>query len=234
MPQTSDSFSGLVVNAWGRCRQNLRINLIAGLVIWLVGVSVCYAYWNIEEAKSFFFRIAEAKKEYGYLYSACATAVFGGVIPFLFLLCTAQIERTRILKTFFFFLFFWAYKGVEVDAFYRLQTLLVGGQSSFWTVFTKVVIDQFVYCIIWSAPLTAIFYGWKDAHFSWKQVEVLKKKERMIGECFFLLISTWIIWTPAVSIVYSMPSDLQIPLFNLTLCFFVLVITVSKARRVAG
>ena len=34
------------------------------------------------------------------------------------------------------------------------------------------------------------------------------------------------VWTPATAIVYSLPTALQIPLFNLTLCFFVLLVSV--------
>ena len=37
-------------------------------------------------------------------------------------------------------------------------------------------------------------------------------------------ISAWIVWVPAVLIIYSLPANLQIPLFNLVLCFFSLVL----------
>jgi hypothetical protein len=60
---------------------------------------------------------------------------------------------------------------------------------------------------------------------------VLKNFGLMLDEILFLLFSTWIIWIPAVTIVYSMPTNLQIPLFNLTLCFFVLVITIAEPKK---
>ena len=46
---------------------------------------------------------------------------------------------------------FWAYKGIEVDAFYRLQALMFGNGSDFLTIFAKVVVDQFVYNPVWAA-----------------------------------------------------------------------------------
>jgi hypothetical protein len=40
-----------------------------------------------------------------------------------------------------------------------------------------------------------------------------------------------LIWIPAVSIIYSMPNELQIPLFNLVLCFWVLLLNVLNKPR---
>ena len=56
---------------------------------------------------------------------------------------------------------------MEVDAFYRLQGFLFGQSNSFEVIFAKVFTDQFIYCVIWAAPTTAIFYGWKNANFVW-------------------------------------------------------------------
>jgi len=115
-----------------------------------------------------------------------------------------------------------------VDAFYRLQGYLFGYESTFRTILTKVLVDQFVYCIFWSAPFTALFYGWKKAGFKFDADPSWLSARFICEESIFLLISTWIIWIPSVSIIYAMPENLQIPLFNITLCFFVLVISVLQ------
>lgn len=48
------------------------------------------------------------------------------------------------------------------------------------------------------------------------------------------LVSTWVVWVPATSLVYTLPSPLQIPLFNLVLCFFVLLLSfVSQTASAA-
>ena len=67
---------------------------------------------------------------------------------------------------------------MEVDAFYRLQGFLFGQSNSFEVIFAKVFTDQFIYCVIWAAPTTAIFYGWKNANFVW-----VKKKSATSGAC---------------------------------------------------
>ena len=37
------------------------------------------------------------------------------------------------------------------------------------------------------------------------------------------LIGLWGVWVPAVTIIYSLPASLQIPLFNVVLCFYALL-----------
>ena len=222
--------------AWSRSANGLRHNLFAGIFIWIVATLVYFLYQSSDVCQNQLDELAQIKLEYGYLYSACATGLFGGLIPFLAMFFRGSVPPRRTFQWFLFFPLFWAFKGVEVDAFYRLQSFFFGASPEFKVVLYKVVVDQFVYCVIWSAPLTAIFYGLKDADFKWTDVVVLKNFSLMLDEILFLLFSTWIIWIPAVTIVYSMPTNLQIPLFNLTLCFFVLVITITEPKKqvVAG
>ena len=219
---------GRISKAWSRSANGLRHNLFAGVFIWIVATLVYFFYKSSEVCQNQLDELARIKLEYGYLYSACATGLFGGLIPFLAMFFRGSVPPRRTFQWFLFFPLFWAFKGVEVDAFYRLQSFFFGASPEFKVVLYKVLVDQFVYCVIWSAPLTAIFYGWKDADFKWTDVVVLQNFGVMLDEILFLLFSTWIIWIPAVTIVYSMPNNLQIPLFNLTLCFFVLVITLSE------
>jgi hypothetical protein len=45
-----------------------------------------------------------------------------------------------------------------------------------------------------------------------------------------VILSNWLVWIPAVSVVYAMPTELQIPLFNLVLCFWVLLLAVLNKK----
>ena len=106
-----------------------------------------------------------------------------------------------------------------------------GRSTDALVVFYKVLVDQFVYCVFWSAPTTAIVYGWKNADFAWKKVRVIRFLNELVSESAFLLLTTWILWIPAVSIIYAMPANLQIPMFNLTLCFFVIIISYLEPKN---
>jgi hypothetical protein len=211
---------------WRLSLAGFRANLIPGIVLWVVGLGVALAYYKMDSAKGFFDGVISVKQTHGFLYSFLATGLFGGLIPFLYLLSAGKIKKGAVVSYGAFFVFYWAFRGVEVDAFYRLQSILFGDGLDWPTITTKVLVDQFVYCIVWSAPLTATCYGWKDAGFSWSRFRQMMTRQAVFFEVGRLLLTTWILWIPATAIIYSLPLALQVPLFNLTLCFFVLLVSV--------
>ena len=44
-----------------------------------------------------------------------------------------------------------------MDAFYRLQAWFFGSDNHWQTIVKKVLVDQFVYCILWASPVTHSF-----------------------------------------------------------------------------
>ena len=130
-----------------------------------------------------------------------------------------------------FYTIFWGLKGVEVDAWYQLQGLVWGSDSSPGTIIGKVLTDQFVYNPPWATPSVLAAYMWKDCNFSlarwWPKVYCRHFWLWMVPEC---LISMWMIWLPACSMIYILPSALQVPLFNIVLCFWSLVLTLLTAK----
>ena len=55
------------------------------------------------------------------------------------------------------FIGYWALRGIDVDAFYRLQAMVFGKGIDVKTIIFKVLFDQFIYCVIWASPITALF-----------------------------------------------------------------------------
>ena len=123
------------------------------------------------------------------------------------------------------------FSGLDVDAFYRLQAWFFGSDNHWQTIVKKVLVDQFVYCILWASPVTAFFYEWKEADFSLSQWRRQWNSSDLLDKIIVFMVSTWIVWIPATAIVYSLPLPLQIPLFNLTLCFFVLLVSVFLEKK---
>ena len=167
--------------------------------------------------------MAAFKARTGYPFSFLATALFGGLVPFL---CMRLDRRTRAstpLAYGVFLLLFWGYKGVEVDAFYRFQGWLFGSAVDFPTVAKKVVVDMFVYCPVWSMPTTVLVFHWKENGFRFGALRRLDKVAYLRANLPTALITTWSIWLPAVIMIYSLPGPLQIPLFDIVLCFYSLV-----------
>ena len=211
---------------WLTSLNGVRVNLIPGIALWVVGLLVVLTYYFVPQAAGLFEEVIELKERYGYFYSAVSTAIFGGLLPFSYLLWSGRVPQGAVLSWGLFFVLYWTIRGVEVDAVYRLQAWLFGDDAEWRTVVKKVVVDQFLYCPIWAAPLTAVCYGWKDAGFSMSAYRPNLNRYLFLFQIPSVLLSIWIVWIPATAIIYSLPLELQIPLFNLVLCFFVLLISV--------
>ncbi|NLS14820.1 hypothetical protein HGP28_18335 [Vibrio sp. SM6] len=218
----------LKIDIFTALRQNAKPGVALQCFALLIAVS--YFYWP--DAQRLFSALAAMKAEFGWVYSAIATALFGGVIPVL-LLRTLGYQAADFGIELVCVALFWAYKGVEVDLFYQLQSWLFGSKLDVATVVTKVVVDQFIYSAFWSVPTIAVFYLWKDLGFPRHHFLKYIDKEFWLRRVFAMTISNWLIWIPAVCVIYMMPADLQLPLFNIVLLFFgMLVAVLSKNERV--
>ena len=125
---------------------------------------------------------------------------------------------------------FWGIKGVEVDIFYRFQGQWFGYANDFKTIASKTLVDQFLYSAFWAAPSITISYLWVENRFKFKQTWRAMDRNFFTVKMPTIILSNWLVWIPAVSVVYLMPADLQIPLFNLVLCFWVLLLAVLNKK----
>ncbi|MEM7600529.1 MAG: hypothetical protein AAF357_03835 [Verrucomicrobiota bacterium] len=216
---------------WQTSLEGVRANLVPGIVLWVFGLVVVLFYYRVPGSRVIFEEIMDLKARHGYAFSAISTAIFGGIIPYLCLLRVGRVPEGAAVSWALFFVIYWTIRGVEVDVLYRFQAWLFGDDVQWQTILTKVIVDQFIYCPIWSAPITAIFYGWKDAGFSWSSYRSSINRNLFFFQIPSVLLSIWIVWIPATAIIYSLPLGLQIPLFNLVLCFFVLLISVLSPKR---
>jgi hypothetical protein len=126
---------------------------------------------------------------------------------------------------------FWAYKGIEVDNFYKLQVLAWGSETTPATIAGKTFLDQFVYIPVWACWTCVAAFMLRDLRFD------LKKWWGKLASVEFWLItiptnllSNWAVWIPACIMIYCLPTTLQLHLFNLVLCFNVLVMSVMARQ----
>jgi hypothetical protein len=152
------------------------------------------------------------------------------LIPFVLLYATGRLPKGQRLLGCAFYVVFWAWKGVEVDALYRLQAQVFGDVASVSVIAKKTIADQFLYNPVWAGPTQVWFSLWKDSGFSIKGLQQRLVEESFGRRVLVVLVSTWIVWLPTVAIVYALPTALQIPVFNLILCFWCLLLT-SISRR---
>ncbi len=208
----------------------LRRSLVPGLVLQSCALIILIGYAWVPPVRTLLDSVGGLKTRYGYAYSALSTALFGGFIPFVYLYVTKQLPKGLVLAELAFYLSFWLWKGVEVDALYRVQSAVFGSHASPGTVAAKVCVDQFAYNPLWAAPLQVVLFLWKDAAFSWSGLRLQIEQESVGRRVGVALFSTWMVWLPTAVVVYSLPSALQIPISNLVVCFWCLLVSFISRR----
>lgn len=203
----------------------LKKNLLPGLVLQACALVIVLGYAFIPTVREWLDVLGDVKTRYGYGYSALSTAVFGGVIPFFVLWNMGGVTRERFYRELLFFVGFWFWKGAEVDAFYRFQSLLFGSETDVSTIAAKAAVDQLLYNPLWATPTQVVFFLWKDSGFSLLNLRTNLRQISLLRRVAALLLSGWMVWIPTVTIVYSLPLALQIPLFNIVLCFWCLLLS---------
>lgn len=217
---------------WRRPLAAVRANLLPGLFLQAFALAVVLAYYFHAPTRQALDAVAAYKQRTGYAYSFFATACFGGLIPFLWMRLNPATRRFTPLSHGVFLFFFWAVKGMEVDAFYRFQSRVWGDDLDVFTVAAKVIADLYVYCPLWATPTTLLVFYWKEHGFDFSALRRLDKAAFLRENLLTALVTTWSVWLPAICLIYSLPPPLQIPLFNIVLCLFSLIL--AALTRKAG
>jgi hypothetical protein len=218
---------------WTAGLRAARANVVPGLLVQGVMLGILCAYSFYPPTTLVLDELAKVKQHWGYAYSGISAIIAGAFIPELLRILVFQ--RCRLARVNFsnllFTIPFWCFMGVVVDGFYRMQADWFGVEASFSVVVRKVLVDQFLYNPFFAAPFTTILYDWKNQgyrlHASSRFLTVSYYREAVVPTLF----ATWGVWIPVVSILYSLPSLLQVPLFGLALSLWVMLYTWMSERR---
>ncbi len=211
---------------WAAARKNFWPGMVLQGVA-LALVLLHYVHTPTREALS---RIPELKDRMGLLFPVLATALTGGLIPFVFLAARREIPAGRRIAHLLFMLGFWAVNGLIIDFLYQAQAAVFGDQADVPTVVKKTLVDQFLFCPLWSAPFAAVAMRWKDGGFSFGALRAGLTRRIFLLDTLAVLLGIWAVWMPAVAIIYSLPLALQFPLFNVVLCFWSLLLAALGGR----
>lgn len=205
------------------CLEAFRRNRVPALVLQAFAGFLLGLYFLVPAARPGFDLLSEAKLRYGFGFSAVSGMIFGGLFSWGVLWRRKRIPEGEVLKQLLFFLIYWGIQGMVVDALYRQQAVWFGESAESAVLLKKVLVDQFPFNLFWGTPNALLFYTWKDQRFSWRATAAELRRVWKLRYAS-IQVSVWVVWIPAVTMIYSLPSSLQIPLFNLVLCFFTLVL----------
>ena len=172
-------------------------------------------YYFSPPGAAFLSRFATWQQSGGVLSAALATSLAGGLLSEVCLVyfrqggrwTPASVANAGFKMTLFFV------SGAIVFEFYRLQAVWFGSAATWPIVLRKVFADQCGYTVLWSTPYQTILTRWHTLGYSgrrlWRELDGEFITRRMLP----VLVTNWLFWFPGVSLIYSMPSLLQTPLF---------------------
>jgi hypothetical protein len=211
-------------------------NLPAILALEFAMASVVATYYCWPAGAAFLSRYAAWQHSGGIFGAAVATALAGGLLSEVSLVYFQQRGHwSRInLENVVFKLAIFFISGAIVFEFYQLQAFWFG-QGATWSILVpKVIVDQFGYTVFWSTPFYAITTRWHALGYSfqrlWPELRPSFITERMLP----ILVTNWMFWIPGVSLIYSMPSILQTPLFIFAIAIWGLLLAAVTKKDVAS
>ena len=201
------------------------LNRWPGAALWLFGVLVIAGYFWFEPVRNLLETAGAYKTKYGLTFSIISTAIFGGLLPsILRLATTSQNGIEKFWSIFIGNVIFWGIKGAEIDMFYRLQAWMFGDEVSLITIAYKVFVDMALYAPFVGLLNCVLFYVWQDNDYSVAKSKAALGSNWYVRKVLPALISNWCVWVPSAIIIYALPLALQLPVQNLILCFWVLVL----------
>lgn len=223
-------------HAFDKAIAGAKANLLPGLLLQALMLVFFCLYISHEGTRHFLANIADLKREAGYSFAFFSYMIAAAFLPEM--LRVAFFQDGRITRTnvwnFLTAAPFWGCIGMLIDLFYRLQMSWFGAGNNAATVLTKMLVDQFLFSPFLCLPLTLSYFVWRDAGFR------IAPAAREIFSLSFLTdrgipsqVAGWMIWIPGVSLIYFVPSDLQIPVAALIQTFWVLVLTFTSRRTQA-
>lgn len=212
---------------WVAGMRAAKANLVPGLIVQIAMLAVVLGYYFYPPTRGWLDFMARLKAEWGFVYSAGAAVIAGALLPELLKIVVFQkgrVEKSNAVNL-IYTIPFWGIMAITVDVLYRLQGIWFGTDVTFAVVVKKVLFDQFVFSPWFSGPLSVWFYDFKNngrnatpprEFFSWGYY-----REKVLP----VMIATWCVWIPVVSLLYSLPALLQIPVYILALTLWVMIFT---------
>lgn len=227
MSATSSPASGILATIAAVFRQNrapcVMLNVLA--------VALVVSYYRWPALAGVWEAVGAFKTRWSFAFSCGSTMFAAALMPSLIQLAMGTLPAAGRWQRLGLLMLFWGYRGMEIDLFYRFQSWLFGHGHDARTLITKVAVDQFIISPVWFVPTYLIALRWVDLGASWSRTRASLDREFWTRTCPTVLITNWLIWIPAVALIYSLPAALQFPLFSVFMCCFILIVTVMAKGR---
>jgi len=225
------SLAGAFRHAAAAARENFR----PGLLLWACMLVFLGLYlWN-EPTRLALEHVAEIKQRWGYAFAFVSYVIAAALMPELLRVFFFQRGRARWrnVTNFLGAAPMWGVVGLTVDLLYRSQAEWFGTGSDLGTIACKLAVDQFLYSPFFSVPVAVGWLHWRDENFRPAVLRKILTPDFYLDRVFPVTVAGWCVWIPGVSLVYFMPSALQLPTAVTIQVFWVLILTTLAQRKAA-
>lgn len=209
--------------AWRSALASLRANAVPVALLQAVALAIVVSYYGFGPTRALWNDLAAFKARTGIAYAAISTAFFAGVLPWALCRLSPSVrhESARHLP---WLALFWAFIGCVVDVFYRAQAAVFGDNARPLTVAIKVIVDVFVFSPFFAIPCIVLALSWKDCGYNAACLRRAFAPGWYGRRVVPLLGPAWLVWIPAIALVYGLPLALQLPVHNLVQCLWSLLL----------
>ena len=214
----------------------VRTYWLAMLIVQFLALAVALSYYWIDSAAAVFASIGGWKSHGGLFFSAITTVISGGVFPELLkrFFRPAGIAPPKTSELAHQFVM-WALVGMLIDLFYRVQTHLFGNGTDALTLLKKILVDQLIFAPLICTPFVVAWFLLYEKDYQ------LRPWLRALTLSFFIeretpiMVAIYSFWPVMLLIIYSLPADLQFPLFLFAnSAYSILMIFIIRHQRVVS
>lgn len=221
-------------NLWRDFLDAARANVLPAIGLQSFALFLLWAYHFWPNLHDMLEQLALWKQNTGYLFSFVASTLGGALLPFVLQRFQSGSHRRMTLAVLPDLLLFWGVRGCLIDAFYRVQTLWWGDNALPQTLVIKIAVDLLLFSSIIAAPMIALMFSWVDSERNFSRMRLIfaggfgKWYRRDVWP---LLRMAWIVWLPALAVIYALPSGLQFPVMVIIQCLWALILVVLTDKN---
>lgn len=191
----------------------VRRNWLPMLILQLLALALVIAYYQFPSVRDAVRIVSSIKESGGVWFALISGAVAGGVLPQIAKIATGRVVGldSEFWAETAYSAFVFAIIGVEVDTFYRWQTVWFGNGIDGLTLVKKTALDMFVFSPILFVPTGMILFHLRSVKFHRRRIREIFTWPFYKLWVLPLLPFNWAFWIPVVMCVYSLPDTLQFP-----------------------
>jgi hypothetical protein len=192
----------------------VRLYWPAFLALQISAAATVVGYYTLIPVRDVAHRLLEWKIAWGLPFVAAASVFSGAILPeTLKAILRPPGYRPPDAAAWLHLGSLMALLGVMVDAFYRLQGQWFGDGGGITAVILKILVDQFVYALLFVTPLVIVWFAWKENGYSIRRTAEAMRWRSLLTKIPMLFVPNLCFWVPALAALYALPTELQFLLF---------------------